>query len=82
LTTAHQNRPQEREFGDARSPKEGREKISDRSMISRKATIALLFLVSTGLALSAEMTGQVSIQSTATRWKSTASESAFGRALG
>jgi hypothetical protein len=29
LTTAHQNRPQEREFGDARFSEEGRKKVSD-----------------------------------------------------
>jgi endonuclease YncB( thermonuclease family) len=40
---------------------EGREKVSDRSMISRKKIAALLFLASTVAALPGELTGQASI---------------------
>ena len=39
----------------------GREKVSGRSMISRKKIAALLLLASTGAALPGELTGQASI---------------------
>jgi len=44
-----------------RPSKEGREEISDRSMISRKAIAVLLLLASTGAALPGDLTGQASI---------------------
>jgi endonuclease YncB( thermonuclease family) len=46
---------------DARAAQEGREKISDRSMIPRKVIVAVLLLASTGWALPADLTGQASI---------------------
>src|SRR6266481_1429720 len=52
---------EERGGADARPAKEGREKVLDRPMISRKKIAALLLLVSTGAALPGELTGQASI---------------------
>jgi endonuclease YncB( thermonuclease family) len=45
----------------ASAPKEGREKVSGRSMISRKKIAALLLLASTGAALPGQLTVQASI---------------------
>src|ERR1700681_4503373 len=51
----------ERGGADARPAKEGREKVLDRPMISRKKIAALLLLASTGAALPRALIGEASI---------------------